>query len=223
MTSERSVLGEDQERKIEQRFFSGVVTCMREDSGMIDHRVFFELDAVIGGAKPAEGSPVHVHAVRKHAHAGWQAKRVEVTSRWRPDSTTSRQVLVGFVATLSQTLGTVDCSTDEVPFSPQEALADGYRPHVNDWVQVCLLSQDDETVVSEVRPLREKTVTDAVTSLSQWSGLLGADVYFTFSACGAGYRPVVGEVVKATCVEYKHPRSCWRATHVEAVGERPQR
>lgn len=205
----------DPERKREERFFSGVVTSMRKDSGMIDHRVFFALDAVIGGARPVEGSTVHVHAAREHVHAGWQAERVEVTSRWRPESVTSRQVRVGFVAGLSQTLGTVDCGTDEIPFSPRESVADGYRPHVNDWVQVCLLSEDDETTVTDVRPLREKTIVDAVTSLSQGFGLIRDDVYFTFSACARGYRPAVGERVTARCVEYKHPRSSWRAMHVE--------
>lgn len=221
----------DPEREREERFFNGVVTSVREDSGMIDHRVFFALDAVIGGARPVEGCAVRVHAVRQHARAGWRAERVEVTSPWRPDSVASRRVRVGFVAALSATLGTVDCGADEIAFSPRECLADGYRPHVNDWVQVCLLCEHDDggesettTTVTDVRPLREKTVVDAVTSLSQGFGLIGGDVYFTLSACVRGYRPAaVGERVAAHCVEYRHPRSSWRAVRVEPAGAQPPR
>ena len=211
-------------RKREERFFNGVVSSMNQSSGMIDHLVFFELGAVMGGLTPEVGSAVHVSAEREHSQAGWRAIRVEVTSaKWQPDTESRTRVLIGYISKTSPTKCIVDCSTEEVAFSPQEVSTTSYRPHVNDWVQLTILHQDGQTLVNDVQPLREKTLTASVSSVSQGFGTIGDDIYFVFSACVRGYRPRVGEEVRVVCVEYQHPRSNWRATHVEPVSSQPPR
>ena len=202
-------------REKQERYFTGTVTGLSNNSGMIDHQVFFEIDCVIGGRKPVVGSTVHVHAVREHPQAGWQARRVEVTSRWQPETESRIQVLIGYIAQLSPTHGVVDCSTEEVVFSTRDSIARGYRPHVNDWVQVALLHQDGQTEVNDLRPLREKSVTGSVTSVSSGFGVIEGEVYFTFSACARGYYPRVGDGVRVVCVEHRHHKNAWRAIHVE--------
>ena len=209
-------------RKKEERFFTGVVSSMNQSSGMIDHLVFFELGAVMGGLTPEVGSTVHVSAEREHSQAGWRATRVEVTvSKWQSDAGSSKRVLIGYISKTSPTKCIVDCSTEEVTFSPQEVSTISYHPHVKDWVQLTILQQDGQSLVNDVQPLREKTLTTSVTSVSQGFGMIGEDIYFTFSACVRGYCPRVGEEVRVVCVEYQHPKSNWRATHVEPVSSQP--
>ena len=209
-------------RKREERFFNGVVSSMNQSSGMIDHLVFFELGAVMGGLTPEVGSTVHVSAEREHSQAGWRATRVEVTSaKWQPDTNSRTQVLIGYVSKMSLTRCIVDCSTEEVAFSPQEVSSASYRPHVKDWVQLTILHQDGQTLVNDVQPLREKTLTACVSSVGQGFGTIGDDIYFAFSSCVRGYQPRVGEEVRVVCVECQHPRSNWRATHVEPVAGQP--
>lgn len=124
----------------QHRHFTGTVTSLNEESGagMIDKTVFFEFDAVIGGLRPAVGVSVHVTASREHAHAGWRAERVEITSRWQPESKSEIEVVTGFVSRIGGGMWVIDCTTQEVVFSMDEVVSHrGYRPHVNDWVQVC--------------------------------------------------------------------------------------
>ena len=207
--------------KKQSRYFTGVVTGLGQHSGMIDHQVFFELESVIGGQKPRVGSSVHVSAEREHAHAGWRARRVEVTSEWQPEAASRKQVLIGYISRLSPTLGVVDCSTEEVTFSPYESVVSGYKAHVNDWVQVSVLHQDGESVVCEVRPLRERSLVGTVTMVSTGFGLIDSNVYFTFSSCVSGYRARVGDDVNVVCVEYRHPKSTWRAVRMEPLSKSP--
>ncbi len=207
--------------RAQERYFSGVVTSMDQSSGMIDHQVFFELGHVIGGQKPMVGCSVHVHAQRAHPQAGWKATRVEVTSQWLSEGRSEREVLTGYISKLSPTLGIVDCGTDEISFVPREVAASGYRPHANDWVQVTILHQDEESKVTGIGPLREKMATGTVTSVSSGFGTIDDNVYFTLSACMRGYRARVGDRVAMECVEYNHPRSNWRAVLIEPALDAP--
>ncbi len=212
---------ESVERKAQERYFTGVVTSMDQSSGMIDNQVFFELEGVIGGKRPVVGSSVHVHARRDHRQAGWKALRVEVTSQWQPEGRSEREVLNGYIGKLSPTLGVVDCGTDEVSFFPREVAASGYRPHVNDWVQLAILHQDGESKVTGISPLRERRATGTVTYVSPGFGIIDDDVYYTFSACLRGYQAKVGDRVVMECVEYHHPKSNWRAVLVEPALDSP--
>lgn len=207
----------------QERYFTGEVTSVNHTSGMIDRRVFFELGNVIGGQTPVVGSTVHVHAIREHSQAGWQAARVEVTSKWQPETRSEKQVLIGYVARMSPTRGIIDCSTEEIVFSPEAGVCpNGYKPFVNDRVYVGLLHQDGERVVSEVMPLREKSVTGVVSSVLQGYGTIEEDIYFTFYSCVRGYRPRMGDSVRVVCVEYRHQKSNWRATSVEPTALQPE-
>ena len=207
----------------QKRYFTGVVTSVNDTSGMIDQRVFFEVDSVIGGQKPAVGATVHVCATREHSQAGWRATQVEVTSQWQPEGRSEQEVLVGYVAQLSPTRGLIDCNTEEITFSPESGVcANRYKPFVNDWVSVSLLYQDGERVVNEVRPLREKEITGSVSSVLQGYGTIEEDVYFHFFSCARGYRPRVGDSVRVVCVEYRHQKSNWRALSVEPASAPPE-
>ena len=61
--------------ELQQRFFTGVVTSVTSECGMINDHVFFEVDVVLGGMKLEVGDTVHVEAQRKHSRAGWIATR----------------------------------------------------------------------------------------------------------------------------------------------------
>ena len=60
---------------LQQRFFTGVVTSVTSDSGMINDHVYFEMGVVMGGVKPEVNDFVHVEAERRHSKAGWRATR----------------------------------------------------------------------------------------------------------------------------------------------------
>ena len=60
---------------LQQRYFSGVVTSITSDSGMINDYVYFEMGVVLGGVKAEVGDVVHVQAERKHTKGGWRAIR----------------------------------------------------------------------------------------------------------------------------------------------------
>lgn len=79
------------------------------------------------------------------------------------------------------------------------------------------MHQDEETVINEIQPLRSRTLTGTVNSVSHGFGTVDSDIYFTFSSCCHGYRPRRGDIVSVECVEYKHQKSNWRAFKVEPV------
>ena len=84
---------------------------------------------------------------------------------------------------------------------------------------MCLLHQDDETVVNEVRPLREESIVGRVSFVCERYGTIDNDVYFSHLSCVRGYCPTVGDEVKCSCVEYNDARSNWRAFSVEPIAE----
>ena len=208
------------------RHFTGVVSQVNDCCGMVDKKVFFDMSVVVGGRRPAIGSSAHVIAERPHPHAGWTASRVEITSPWKPEERSTKRVLIGYISQLSRTKGVVTCSDEEICFSTDSlnSSASGhYWPHTNDYVQITLLSQDGETVVSDLCPLREKQITGHVTSVSHGYGAIDEEgVYFTSSACTPrGFSPRQGERVRAWCVECRHKRSNWRAFVVEPASLEP--
>ena len=58
-----------------QRFFTGHVTSVTEESGMVNEHVFFDMGVVVGGVRVEVGDLLHVHAHRNHIKAGWKAVR----------------------------------------------------------------------------------------------------------------------------------------------------
>lgn len=121
----------------QRRYFTGTVTSVNEESGMIDNHVFFDLDSVIGGLKPVVGGAAHVTAVRAHEHAGWRATRIELTSEWCPEEDSETELVVGVVSGLSRTKCVVESGSREVTFAPREYQpVSGYRPHVGDSIEV---------------------------------------------------------------------------------------
>lgn len=123
----------------QRRYFTGTVTSLNEDGGMIDNHVYFDLDCIIGGREPFVGGAAHVTATRPHMHAGWRAIRVDLLTEWRPDEDTEIEVVVGVVSGWSHTKCVVESGSGEVTFAPSEYRpASGYRPHIGDCIEVGL-------------------------------------------------------------------------------------
>jgi len=63
--------------------------------------------------------------------------RVEVLSSWLPDTQSDVEVVVGYLSGLGGRRGVVTSEDKEVSFPLDVAQsAEGYRPHLNDWVKV---------------------------------------------------------------------------------------
>ena len=69
------------------KHFSGIITNLYRDYGLIDDETYFPLSAVRGKIVPTVGVRVHVEAHRKHENAGWRAVSVEPVGRddWEED------------------------------------------------------------------------------------------------------------------------------------------
>ena len=121
----------------QRRYFTGTVTSLNEDGGMIDNHVYFELDCILGGQQPFVGGAAHVTATRAHVHAGWRAIRVDLLSEWHPDEGSENELVVGVVSGWSRTRCVVESGSGEVTFAPNECRpVSGYRPHVGDSIEV---------------------------------------------------------------------------------------
>ncbi len=59
----------------QKRFFTGVVTAVASDCGMINEHIHFEMGVVMGGVNVVVGDLVHCEAERKHSKGGWRAAR----------------------------------------------------------------------------------------------------------------------------------------------------
>ena len=121
----------------QRRCFTGVVTSISGESGLIDNHVYFDCDVIVGGRNPVVGGAAHVTAARPHEHAGWRAVRVDLTSEWHPEESSATELVVGVVTGLSRTRCVVECGQRQVTFAPGEYRpASGYRPHLGDSVEV---------------------------------------------------------------------------------------
>ena len=81
--------------------------------------------------------------------------------------------------------------------------------------QVELLHQDGTTVVNDIKPLRERSLTGTISRFSNGNGTIDDDIYFTASSCCRGYRPAVGDSVCVVCVECMYQRHNWRAYSIK--------
>ena len=121
----------------QRRYFTGTVTSLNENGGMIDNHIYFDLDSIIGGKVPFVGGAAHVTATRPHVHAGWRAVRVDLLTEWHPDEGSEIELVVGVVSGWSHTKCVVESGSGEVTFAPNEYHpASGYRPHIGDCIEV---------------------------------------------------------------------------------------
>lgn len=121
----------------QRRYFTGTVTSLNENGGMIDNHVYFDFDSIIGGKEPFVGGAAHVTATRPHVHAGWRATRVDLLTEWRPDEGSEIELVVGVVSGWSHTKCVVESGAGEVTFAPNEFCpTNGYRPHIGDSIEV---------------------------------------------------------------------------------------
>ena len=132
-----AMAGSSKCREEQRRYFTGTVTSLNEDGGMIDNHVYFDLDSVIGGKEPFVGGAAHVTATRPHVHAGWRATRVDLLTEWHPEEGSEIEIVVGVVSGWSHTRCVVESRSGEVTFAPNEYRpASGYRPHIGDSIEV---------------------------------------------------------------------------------------
>ena len=121
----------------QRRYFTGTVTSLNDEGGMIDNHVYFDLDCITGAREPVVGGAAHVTATRGHLQAGWRATRVDLLTEWRPDEGSEVELVVGVVSGWSHTKCVVESGENEVTFSPNECRPiSGYRPYVGDCIEV---------------------------------------------------------------------------------------
>ena len=126
----------------QKRYFTGTVTSINGESGMIDNHVYFDWDCVVGGRKPVVGGATHVTATRDHVYAGWRATRVDLMTEWRPEEGSETEVVVGVVTGISRTKCVVESGTRDVTFEPSQCRpSSGYHPQLGDSVEVSLKNQ----------------------------------------------------------------------------------
>ena len=124
-------------RTEQRRCFTGTVTAVNEDDGMIDNHVYFDFDCIIGGKLPLVGGAAHVIATRAHVHAGWRAVQVDLMCEWRPEESSETELIVGVVSGISATKCVVESGSREVTFVPGEHQpGNRYRPQVGDSIEV---------------------------------------------------------------------------------------
>ena len=194
---------------------SGKITHLYDGSGIIENDIYFTFDVVLGGYRPELGENVHVVAKREKETEGWKAIRVEKTSEWNTDNLfTGRDIetFVGSITKLSAASGVVN---QEINFD-FACLRPGFVPLQGDWVKLDI-GRPSEGVreVKSVIPLREKTFTGRITSVSPGFGCIDDEVYFGIGVCSRNYRPRRGDVVSVTAIESHQGRLQWRALKVE--------
>ena len=198
--------------KLKKRL-SGKVTKLYDNSGLIDEEVFFRFDQVIGGTSPKLDTEVHVEASRESVEDGWRAERVEILMNdWDNFGEGTAEVLIGEVTEMTGDNFMVNNDT----FCNLSCLTAGYCPWRGDWVRVELMR--DAGVVCKIKsvgPLREKTITGSITSVSQGHGYINTDIFFSFGACRRNYIPRKGHTVLVTAIESNQRNCKWRAIRIE--------
>lgn len=196
-----------------RKCFSGKVTKLYDDSGMIDDDVFFKFKDVIGGIRLRLNTEVHVEARRTRLDDAWQADRVEVFTNWDSfGEEGTLEVLIGEVTEITGDNFIVNYDT----YCNLSCVTVGYVVCKGDWVRVELMK--DRGVVCEIKsvgPLREKTITGSITSISQGHGYINTDIFFSFGACRRNYIPRKGHNVLVTAIESNQGNCKWRALRIE--------
>lgn len=200
----------------EHRSFSGKVTSVEVDCGMVDHSVFFDLDKVVGGARPVLGDSVHVEAARDHAMACWRALSVQLVNQWDPSQDQEVEVssVVGYIRDSGRGQWLVISGKEEIMFM-EDSLVDDYVPVRGDWV---MIRMEDNAPV-EVKPLRQQTINGVVDRFTGVHGVVNGNVGFSLAVCATGYHPRLGDNVVVNCLECKHTNLYWRAIKVSPVGD----
>lgn len=165
------------------RVCTGKITHLYDGSGIIDNDIYFTFDLVLGGNRPELGDNVHVTAKRERETAGWKAVRVEVMSEWNTDNVFTGRNIETFVGSITKLSTRTAVVNEEIQFD-FACLRPGYVPHQGDWVKLDIERPSDGTVeVKSVTPLREKTFTGRITSVSPGFGYIDDEVYFGVAAC----------------------------------------
>ncbi|KAH3828171.1 hypothetical protein DPMN_130124 [Dreissena polymorpha] len=214
------------EQALERREFEGAVSHVFSGHGLIDSEVYFSLDQVVGGMRPAVGDSVHVSAVRQNAGGGWHAEKVSITTEWEENDDGGIQgsvptELVGMVTSTSKQTGYVN---KNVYYNLAECQLADYVPSKGDWVKVKVTYQGEgqmDPVATEMEPLRRMEDDGVVSADMGDHGYINGEVFYTSAALLDGFMPRKWETVRFSAVESDQGKCKWRAVSVKA-SEKPQ-
>ncbi|PVD24975.1 hypothetical protein C0Q70_15471 [Pomacea canaliculata] len=198
---------EEKDSDCQMTIFTGKITQLFCEHGLIDGEVYFSAESVVGSNPLHVGDTVNVVARQQNKDGGWMAESVSlVVSSWEDDDLTSEAVTgeVGKVTELKEEEGIIN---KNIIFTIGECV-EGYLPHVGDWVSVELDTADSDTSgaqeekedftthlkeplfnASKVAPLRTWSFKGCVSASLPDHGYIDEEVFFRLDACLNGYRP----------------------------------
>ncbi|XP_014786677.1 RNA helicase Mov10l1 isoform X1 [Octopus bimaculoides] len=217
------------------RTFTGYITNLFGNHGLIDGDVYFSYNVVVGSQRPQVGNEVSVIASRQHREGGWYADQVSILKQWTEendsdhsdDSNESESVSNGLLKELAPGVGTItQCHlgegliNEDIPFKIENCIK-GYIPEVGDWVTVDLRENNGEVVAFDVQPLRQQQFTSEVSVVLRDHGYIKKDIFFYVKACADGYKPQCKDQVCCTAIESKQGKCNWRAISVSRLPRSP--
>uniref|UniRef100_A0A671RWF1 RNA helicase n=1 Tax=Sinocyclocheilus anshuiensis TaxID=1608454 RepID=A0A671RWF1_9TELE len=170
--------------------WTGVVTHLCADYGLIDHSVYFTSGVVLGGVVLCVGDSVQALAVREGAHGQWRT-RVNASSHFL--SNRRHYSVILFSVCVS-----------------------GFEPVKGDWVlaQYFVCPSEWSSQARAVSPLRYRRMDGvSVSVLHGRSGVVEDSVFFSLDSLivPPGFRPARGDVVNVVVVESSQSLYSWRA------------
>lgn len=226
---------EEKESDCQMTIFTGKITQLFCEHGLIDGEVYFSAESVIGSNPLHVGDTVNVVARQQNKEGGWMAESVSlVVSSWEDDDLTSEAVTgeVGKVTELKEEEGIIN---KNIIFTIGECV-EGYLPHVGDWVSVELDTTDSDTSgaqeekedftthlkeplfnASKVAPLRTWSFEGCVSASLPDHGYIDEEVFFRLDACLNGYRPRKWDRVKVIAIESQQGKCSWRAVTISPL------
>ncbi|XP_016355564.1 RNA helicase Mov10l1 [Sinocyclocheilus anshuiensis] len=203
-----------------RQVWTGVVTHLCADYGLIDHSVYFTSGVVLGGVVLCVGDSVQALAVREGAHGQWRALRVERhKDAWESGGsealaldTDKLRPLIGTVTSCDRDGGYINQTT----YFPRSALCEGFEPVKGDWVlaQYFVCPSEWSSQARAVSPLRYRRMDGvSVSVLHGRSGVVEDSVFFSLDSLivPPGFRPARGDVVNVVVVESSQSLYSWRA------------
>ncbi|GAB1598152.1 RNA helicase Mov10l1-like [Argonauta hians] len=217
------------------RTFTGYITNVFGNHGLIDGDVYFSYSVIVGSQRPQEGNEVSVIASRQHREGGWYADQVIILKQWAEendsdnsdDSKETESVSNGVVQELAPGVGTItQCHlgegliNEDIPFRIENCVK-GFIPEVGDWVTVDLRETNGEVVAFDVQPLRQQEFTSEVSVVLRDHGYIQKDIFFFLKSCATGYKPKCRDQVCCTAIESKQGKCNWRAISVSRLARSP--
>ena len=223
-----------------KRTFTGYITNLHNDYGLVDHQVYFSYTLCKGAQVPKLGTKVTVTAERKHSGSGWSAVSLvpldeDTKEDWDDDSTgqggacaasqKSSHSSDSLVAMVTGVDGHIAYLNGNLLLDLSGASSSDFTPCKGDWVTAStqLDPLSGECRVIKISPLRNRDFEGEINSLQRGFGYIDSDIYFSFGVCSEGYTPRRQDRVRGRAIECSRGRCPWRAIQVIPVRESPCR